>query len=286
MTGLLHERNQSVAQSREEVGRLLKEFYFKILGRLEILCEQTRGAGGTTLPVSNHFSTAEWPPPVQPSSSSKTSTVVVAPNWQTASPVPTPVTSRPPVSAAPSVPAGRADLQSHHTIRPASSGPSFTSSRSLPVPALLHPGLIQPTPVYPASNEVPSRLSLQAEQRSVPTWSSSSGSQMLVSPHSASARQVIPRTASADGDVPLVPTFEDLAASNVLPLPPAPPGITLHTTGSIAHQYAMRCHNLRTAVRKMAAGEGGRALSREEMVFWNTLCLSSSQSVRVKLNDQ
>ena len=88
---------------------------------------------------------------------------------------------------------------------------------------------------------------------------------------------------SAKYEPPGVSSFENLVSSNLLPLPPFNSGKAVLVAGNSPQYFARRCHELRSTVQKMTAGEACRTLSRDERIFWNKLRMSFPSSPWLKL---
>ena len=74
----------------------------------------------------------------------------------------------------------------------------------------------------------------------------------------------------ADG-VAIIDSFDELVASNVLPLPPALPDVVAEPPSEVPRYYAARCQELRSAVKRNSNNERNRQVSSEEVHFWNDL---------------
>ncbi len=231
----------------------------RMLGGLELLWDQTRAH-------HEHQPAHGGSQPERSSTSASTTSAkesLAAPPWAKASPLPPPLIGPPPATASASSNLPGDSRNTPLPISPRSAVSAPQSSRSI-MP------LLQPTPSHLASSSTLSRLSSQAEQPSPASSTASNGVQQLSSPQLAPPRR--PSSQLSNYSAPRGASFEQLVLSNVLPLPPVPTGLNFVPTGSLAHQYASRCHELRLSVRKRREGEAGRTLSREEMVFWNKLC--------------
>jgi hypothetical protein len=70
---------------------------------------------------------------------------------------------------------------------------------------------------------------------------------------------------------PIVTTFEELVASNLLPLPQPGVGVEAGPAHPAARAYAHRCQELKAAVKKYMDKMPGRQLTVGEVQFWNKL---------------
>jgi hypothetical protein len=230
-------------RSSREIGDALRSFSLRILGGLEILWERTKiaeGPGSSTLA------------PIRPP---------LSPPW-----------------------AGVPHLNGNqgHSVPTASHVLGHPRQPSMPIQVnprspVFHP----PTPV----TAVNSGFSVMPPPTNIPHMSIPNANLQHAQPAHLTTTQPLARPPippipvsgpsrlprPVEYDPPVVSNFDELVQSNILPLP--------HSSMSFAQlppaqHFAMRCHELRAAIKRMAGGSPIRQVSREEMVFWNKLCKS------------
>jgi hypothetical protein len=148
----------------------------------------------------------------------------------------------------------RPDVPIHTQITPTLAALPMNQSRPYP---------------YDGRTQTIDRLTLVAGQ---PTAQATSSSSQLPSTNVPNST----RTTTPDLDPPALSSFDDLVRSNVLPLTSStvnssiPPNTTQY--------YAMRCHELRAAIKRMTTGAPLRSVTKEELLFWSKLCMSEKLS--------
>lgn len=139
---------------------------------------------------------------------------------------------------------------------------SFDTSLRRPAPSQVQ---TVDRPVQPPSRSLHDSQSISA--------SSSHGGPLAPVPPMTQLRDSAPTSVPTLGsfEPPIVATFEELVASNLLPLPQPGVGVEAGPAHPAARTYAHRCQELKAAVKKYMDKVPGRQLTGGEVQFWNKL---------------
>jgi hypothetical protein len=169
------------------------------------------------------------------------------------------VSRRPPTSSN----AGPPSLTQTRSPRHLSvSSQPFDTSLGRPAPSQIQ---TVDRPVQPPSRSLHDSQSISA--------SSSHGGPLAPVPPMTQLRDSAPTVTPTLGsfEPPIVATFEELVASNLLPLPQPGVGVEAGSADPGARAYAHRCQELKAAVKKYMDKMPGRQLTAGEVQFWNKL---------------